>query len=70
MIDRYTSLSDVMSKNPNAAGILMSYGIPCYGHTENQLSSLEDIGIRYGLDIDSVLNEMNSGLDNGMNNMY
>ena len=62
MIDQYTTLSDIMCENPVAANILMSYGVPCYGNTENQLSSLEDVGIRYGIDINSVVNQINSGL--------
>ena len=60
MIDKYTSLCDAIAENPVAANILMSYGVPCYGNTENQLSSLEDVGIRYGIDINSVISKINS----------
>ena len=55
MIDKYTSLNDAIYQDPRVADILMSYGVPCYGNTENQLSSLEDVGIRYGIDINSVI---------------
>ena len=64
MIDKYTSLCDAMAENPVAAIILMSYGIATYDITENQFSSLEEISIRYGIDINSIVNQINSGLAN------
>ena len=67
MIDVYSNLSDIISQNPSAADILMSYGIPYYGNVENQLSSLHDIAIRYGVDPDSIVNQIN---DIGMNSLY
>lgn len=62
MIDKYTNLCDIMSENPVAANILMSYGIPSYSITENQFSTLEEVTIKYGVDINSVVNQINSGL--------
>ncbi|MBX9139367.1 MULTISPECIES: hypothetical protein [unclassified Clostridium] len=62
MIDKYTSLCDAIAENPVAANILMSYGIPTYDITENQFSSLEEISKRYNIDINSVINQINSGL--------
>ena len=41
MIDKYTTLSDIMCENPIAADILMSYGIPTYAITENQFSTYQ-----------------------------
>lgn len=64
MIDKNTSLGQLISQNPSAADILMSYGIQCYGNTENQLSSLEDISIRYGLDVESIVSQFNNGASN------
>ena len=61
MIDKYTSLCDAIAENPVAANILMSYGIPTYDITENQFSSLEEISKRYNIDINSVINQINSG---------
>lgn len=65
MIDKYTSLYDAMHQNPRVTDILISYGVPCYGNTENQLSSLEDIGIRYNIDINSLVNKIN-GISNSL----
>lgn len=62
MIDKYTSLCDVIAENPIAANILMSYGIATYDITENQFSSLEEIATKYGIDINSIVNQINSGL--------
>lgn len=62
MIDKYTSLCDAMAENPVAANILMSYGIPTYDITENQFSSLDEIATKYRIDINSIVNQINSGL--------
>lgn len=62
MIDKYTSLCDAMAENPVAANILMSYGIPTYDITENQFSSLDEIATKYGIDINSIVNQINSAL--------
>ena len=63
MIDKYTTLSDIMCENPIAADILMSYGIPTYAITENQFSTLSDVATKYGVDINSIVNQINSGLN-------
>ena len=62
MIDQYTTLSDIMCENPVAANILMSYGVPTYAITENQFSTLSEVATKYGIDINSVVNQINSGL--------
>ena len=62
MVDKYTTLCDAIAENPIAANILMSYGIPTYDITENQFSSLNEIATKYGIDITSVVNQINSGL--------
>lgn len=64
MVDKYTSLCDAIAENPISADILMSYGIATYDITENQFSSLEEISIKYGIDINSIVNQINSGLAN------
>ena len=64
MVDKYTSLCDAIAENPIAADILMSDRIATYAITENQFSSLEEISIRYGIDINSIVNQINSGLAN------
>ena len=51
-----------MCENPIAADILMSYGIPTYAITENQFSTLSDVATKYGVDINSIVNQINSGL--------
>lgn len=66
MVDKNMSIGQIISQNPYAADILMSYGIPCYGHTENQLSSLEDVAIRYGVDINSMLSAVSNNNGGGL----
>ena len=49
MVDKNSTISQILAENPSAIDIFNSYGIPCYGNTENQLSSVEDVSIRYGI---------------------
>ena len=67
MVDKNTSIGQLLSENPSALDVFNRYGIPCYGNTENQLSSVEDIAIRYGVDVENILSEVN-GYDNNNNN--
>ncbi len=60
MFDKNSSVGQIMAQNPAAVDVLTKYGIPCYGHTENQLSSLEDVSIRYGVDMESMIKQINS----------
>lgn len=66
MIDANNSLHDIVSNNPKAFDVLMNYGIPCYNNVENQLSSLNDIAIRYSLDLETVMKEIDSKSGNNL----
>lgn len=60
MFDKNTNIGQLIKENPQAAEVLISYGIPCYGNLENQLSSIEDASIRYRVDMNSMLNKINN----------
>lgn len=64
MVDKNTSIGQLISQNPSAVDLLMSYGVQCYGNMENQLSSLEDVSIRYGLDVEAIVSQFNNGAGN------
>mgnify|MGYP000305536039 FL=1 len=55
MVDKNSTISQILAENPGAIDIFNSYGIPCYGNMENQLSSVEDVSIRYGINVDNIL---------------
>ena len=62
MIDKYTTLSDIMCENPIAADILMSYSLPPSALPATPFSTLSDVATRYGVYINSIVNQINSGL--------
>ena len=64
MVDKNSTISQILAENPGASDICNSYGIPCYGNMENQLSSVEDVSIRYGINVDNILNDVNSNGNN------
>ena len=64
MVDKNSTISQILAENPSSIDIFNSYGIPCYGNTENQLSSVEDVSIRYGINVDNILNDVNNNGNN------
>ena len=64
MINKYTSLCEIMAENPMTANILLSYGIPAYAIIENQSLSLDEMMAKYDIDSSSVVNQINNGLVN------
>ena len=65
MVNKNSTISKILAENPSALDVFNSYGIPCYGNTENQLSSVEDVSIRYGVNIDNILKDVNNSSNNG-----
>lgn len=66
MIDANSTLYTIAANNPRAFDVLMNYGIPCYNNVENQLSTLMDISIRYGLDLEHIMKEIDSKFNNSL----
>lgn len=67
MVNKNSTISEILKDNPSAIDIFNSYGIPCYRNTENQLSSVEDVSIRYGVNSENIINDVNNiGSNSGL----
>ena len=55
MITKDTIIGDVIKENPNAVGILMSFGMGCVGCPSSQMETIEQACSIHGLDLEEVL---------------
>lgn len=60
MITKDTIIADIIKMRPDAAEILMSYGMGCIGCPSAQMERLEQACEIHGLDLNEVLNKLNN----------
>ena len=60
MITKDTIIADIIKMKPDAAEILMSYGMGCIGCPSAQMERLEQACEIHGLDLEEVLNKLNN----------
>lgn len=53
-------ISDILKVNPNAASILMSFGMGCLGCPSSQMESLEQAAAVHGMDVEQIIKELNA----------
>ena len=59
MITKDTIIADIIKIRPDAAQILMSYGMGCIGCPSAQMEKLEQACEIQGLDLEEVLKKLN-----------
>ncbi|GAA0864660.1 DUF1858 domain-containing protein [Paraclostridium tenue] len=59
MITKDTIIADIIKIRPDAAQILMSYGMGCIGCPSAQMEKLEQACEIHGLDLEEVLKKLN-----------
>ncbi|RKD26543.1 hybrid cluster protein-associated redox disulfide domain-containing protein [Caminicella sporogenes DSM 14501] len=58
-ITKDTLISEALKLNPKAAEILIKHGMGCLGCPSAQMESLEQAAQIHGIDLDSLLEELN-----------
>lgn len=58
-ITKESLISDVLRIKPEAAEILMRYGMGCLGCPSAQMESLEQAAMVHGIDLKKLLEELN-----------
>ena len=53
------SFAEILSKKPEAAGVLMEKGMHCCGCPMSQMETLEQGACAHGLDADEIVKELN-----------
>jgi hydroxylamine reductase len=59
MITKDTIIADIIKMRPDAAQILMSFGMGCIGCPSAQMEKLEQACEIHGLDLEEVLAKLN-----------
>lgn len=55
------TIGQVIRTNPQAAQILMSFGMGCIGCPSSQAETLEEASMVHGISIDKLLDALNQG---------
>jgi len=59
MITKEMTIGEVIRKKPNAAEILMNFGMGCVGCPSAQAESVEDAAEVHGLSLEALLEALN-----------
>ncbi|MEG0857721.1 MAG: DUF1858 domain-containing protein [Terrisporobacter sp.] len=59
MITKDMTIGEVINKKPNAAEILMGFGMGCVGCPSAQAESVEDAAEVHGLSLEALLEALN-----------
>lgn len=59
MITKDMLIGDILKSKPDAAQILMGFGMGCIGCPSSQMESLEQAAAVHGLNIDDILEALN-----------
>ena len=59
MITKDTLIGDLIRQKPEAAPILMSFGMGCVGCPSSQMESIEEAAMVHGFDCQKILEELN-----------
>lgn len=59
MITKDMLIGDILKEQPNAAAILMSFGMGCIGCPSSQMESLEQAAAVHGMDVEALVKALN-----------
>ncbi len=59
MITKDINIGELLRKKPDAARILMEFGMGCLGCPSSQMETLEDAAKVHGIDVEKILEKLN-----------
>ena len=60
MIEKTTTIGELLNKNPEKADILLEAGMHCIGCPASQAESIEEACMVHGIDVEELLNKLNA----------
>lgn len=63
MITKDMSITEIVEEYPESAEILFAHGMHCLGCMAAQFENLEQAAAAHGIDIDSLVEDLNKGVD-------
>lgn len=61
-INKEMTFNDVLRKYPDTVKVLKKYGMKCFGCLGAEAESVEDGAVAHGVDLDSLLKDLNNSL--------
>ena len=62
-IEKTMTIREVLALSPQAARIMMSFGMHCLGCPHATAESLEEAGAAHGVDVDEMVSQLNAVLE-------
>ena len=59
-IKKNMTIGEILRTKPEAAGILMSFGMGCIGCPSAQAETLEEAAMVHGINVDNLIKELNA----------
>lgn len=59
-IKRNMTIGEIIRTNPDAAGILMSFGMGCIGCPSAQAETLEEAAMVHGINVEDIVKALNA----------
>jgi hybrid cluster-associated redox disulfide protein len=56
------SIIDIVEKYPEAANVLMSYGMHCFGCMAARFENIEQASLAHGIDVDKLIEDLNKAV--------
>ena len=63
MIDKTMTIREVLTLSPQAARIMMGFGMHCLGCPHATAESLEEAGMAHGIDVDEMVSQLNAVME-------
>lgn len=60
MITKDMSITEIVSDYPEVMGVFAAYGMGCIGCMASQFETLEEGALAHGIDVDQLVNDLNS----------
>ena len=60
MINKENKIGEILKMNPKAGEVLISFGMGCLGCPSATMETLEEACLVHGLNLDEVLDKLNS----------
>lgn len=64
-VTKQIQIGELLKLNPNVKEILMGFGLHCFGCPMSQMETLEEAASVHGVDVDLMVEKINSFLNQG-----
>lgn len=62
MVTKDWSITDIVEKYPEAADVLLSHGMHCFGCMAARFENIEQGALAHGINVDDLMKEINAAI--------